>query len=719
MSQNDRLDGLVGAAGCKVPVRAATTAAITLSGEQTIDGIACVTGDRVLVKNQASGVANGIYVCDTGTWDRAKDADGSYDFALGSLIYVALGSTLAGTVWAEATASPIPDSTALTFTRALFSGLSGVTFLQAGTGAVSRAAQDKMRDIVNVFDFMTAAQIADVKAGTLTLDVKPAIDAAVTAMAAGGILWYPGSGGAGAAAANYKINGTVTTAANGITHKGEGPLAVTITQQSNTADSFVFSTCQFSGIEGMRITNNGTASAGYAVTFNKTGATGCFFGFARDLYIQNTWNGILIRSSTETRVSGVHLRGLLGTRGILFDGTGAGVNASFRAVCDDVVCDTAGNGNTTILWYCQDNYAYSLVLNKCTALYGSTGFAMVDSAATGTSYPIWCYAHDLECDHNVTAGVNLDRGEGFYATNSWIGSCSAGNGVNVGANYRGEVDVGNTRVMGNYQAGITIASGPVDVSIHDNMIGDNSVAGSGTYHGVTVAANATRFYITDNRIGDLVGVAGNNQGYGVFVSAGTSDNYIIRDNNCLGNVTGGIVDSGTGQSKIVRDNLGHVPSPFAQISNIPIGSVAYASIGTSAVHVAGTIYVAEIDVPFARTVTGIAVLNGGTVGTDNLIAALYGPDGGAAIATSALAGALSAGANVFQALAFTAPVTLMNPGRYFIAVQCNGTTATTRRIAAATYLNLTKTFAGVFGTIASLTVPTTTVADAGPIGYLY
>ena len=67
MSEISRTTGLVGYSGMKVPVRAATTAAITLSGEQTIDGIACVTGDRVLVKDQASAIANGIYCVDPAT----------------------------------------------------------------------------------------------------------------------------------------------------------------------------------------------------------------------------------------------------------------------------------------------------------------------------------------------------------------------------------------------------------------------------------------------------------------------------------------------------------------------------------------------------------------------------------------------------------------------------------------------------------------------------
>lgn len=53
----------------------ATTANITLSGTQTIDGIAVVAGNRVLVKDQASAPNNGIYVVAAGAWARATDAD--------------------------------------------------------------------------------------------------------------------------------------------------------------------------------------------------------------------------------------------------------------------------------------------------------------------------------------------------------------------------------------------------------------------------------------------------------------------------------------------------------------------------------------------------------------------------------------------------------------------------------------------------------------------
>lgn len=156
-----------------------------------------------------------------------------------------------------------------------------------------------------------------------------------------------------------------------------------------------------------------------------------------------------------------------------------------------------------------------------------------------------------------------------------------------------------------------------------------------------------------------------------------------------------------------------------KIGNIDIGNVAYASLGTSAVHVAGTIYSGEIFLPRSKLITGIGVLNGAIVGTDNLIVALYNLKG-TLLMTSALAGVLSAGANAFQEIPFISPLQVMTDGVYWLAVQCNGTTATTRRIAASTYLRRCKTTAGTFGTIPRFIAPPTTfTADVSPIGYVY
>lgn len=74
----------------KASVRAATTGNITLSGEQTIDTIPLVTGDRVLVKNQTAPAENGLYVVSTGSWSRSADAD-TWDELVSAFVFVESG----------------------------------------------------------------------------------------------------------------------------------------------------------------------------------------------------------------------------------------------------------------------------------------------------------------------------------------------------------------------------------------------------------------------------------------------------------------------------------------------------------------------------------------------------------------------------------------------------------------------------------------------------
>ncbi len=114
----DRRDGLSSATAVKGPCRVATTANITLSGLQTIDGVSVIADDRVLVKNQTDATANGIYVVDTGVWARAKDFSGNRDVKKGSLVYVTDGTAGSGQ-YVVTTANPIEiDTSSIAFTLA-------------------------------------------------------------------------------------------------------------------------------------------------------------------------------------------------------------------------------------------------------------------------------------------------------------------------------------------------------------------------------------------------------------------------------------------------------------------------------------------------------------------------------------------------------------------------------------------------------------------------
>lgn len=107
----------------------ATTANITLSGEQTIDGIA-TSASRVLVKNQSTGANNGIYTSGAGAWTRTTDYDTSGEVQAGTFTAIIQGTTQANTLWVQTTQNPTLGSSSLVFTQlagAIVSGIGGST----------------------------------------------------------------------------------------------------------------------------------------------------------------------------------------------------------------------------------------------------------------------------------------------------------------------------------------------------------------------------------------------------------------------------------------------------------------------------------------------------------------------------------------------------------------------------------------------------------------
>jgi hypothetical protein len=121
----------------KDSVRAATTANITLSGTQTLDGVALVAGNRVLVKDQTAASANGIYLVAAGAWTRASDFDTSGKVTSGAFAFVEEGTVNADSGWVLTTDGAITlGTTALTFVQ-----FSGAGQIDAGNGLTKTGNQ--------------------------------------------------------------------------------------------------------------------------------------------------------------------------------------------------------------------------------------------------------------------------------------------------------------------------------------------------------------------------------------------------------------------------------------------------------------------------------------------------------------------------------------------------------------------------------------------------
>lgn len=120
----------------KASVRVATNANITLSGIQTIDGVALVASDRVLVKAQTTASENGIYIVAAGSWARSPDADTSSEVTPGLFVFVEQGTNNADTGWVLTTDAPITLGT----TGLIFSQFSSAGTIFDGDGLIKNGA---------------------------------------------------------------------------------------------------------------------------------------------------------------------------------------------------------------------------------------------------------------------------------------------------------------------------------------------------------------------------------------------------------------------------------------------------------------------------------------------------------------------------------------------------------------------------------------------------
>lgn len=126
------VDGVATGLDVKASVRVATTGNITLSGTQTIDGVAVIAGNRVLVKDQTDPVENGLYAVAAGAWSRASDADTDMEVTAGLFTFATEGTVNGDTGWVLVTDDPIVvDTDPLSFTQ--FSSAISVSTLNSLT----------------------------------------------------------------------------------------------------------------------------------------------------------------------------------------------------------------------------------------------------------------------------------------------------------------------------------------------------------------------------------------------------------------------------------------------------------------------------------------------------------------------------------------------------------------------------------------------------------
>jgi hypothetical protein len=312
----------------KQPVLCGTTANITLSGLQTIDGVIVVAGNRVLVKSQTAPAQNGIYLASATAWSRAPDAD-TWDELISALVFVESGSTLAGSAWY----CTIQRGGTLGVTTITWSNFSVAASYSAGTGltltdyvfsitntgvaaAAYGSASKTLTATVNAQGQLTVLAATDIAiantqvSGLGTMSTQAASSVAIT----GGTINGTTIGGSTAAA----ITGTTITANTQFTGAGTGltgtATSLSIGGNAATATSATTATNLAGGATGS--VPYQTASG--ATTFLAAGTDGFVLKLTAGV---PTWaassSGTVTSVSGTGTVSGISLSGTVTSTGNL------------------------------------------------------------------------------------------------------------------------------------------------------------------------------------------------------------------------------------------------------------------------------------------------------------------------------------------------------------------------------------------------------------------
>ena len=406
------LDYFAAGLSWKQPVLCATTANISLTGIQTLDGISTVAGSRVLVKNQTAAAENGIYISASGAWARSEDAN-TWNELVSAMLFIEEGSTLAGKAfyctaqlggtlgvtavnWSNfSVAASYTAGTGLTLAASVFSitntGVTGATYGSGSAVPVFAVnAQGQLTSVTNTSIAISGSQITSGTVGTSYLSGSYTGITGVGTLTAG--TWNAGVigvvyGGTGAAT----LTGYV---------KGSGTTALTASATIPSSDITGLGTMSTQNANNVAITGGtiATLTSPIAVGSGGTGAS------TLTGYVKGTGTAALTASSTipSGDISGLGTMATQNANAVAITGgaiDGASVGATTASTGAFTYASTSSSTSTTpALSYNASNSAFvngatisgsylqNVMQNKSATAGASTNFAVSNDSGTDSTY---------------------------------------------------------------------------------------------------------------------------------------------------------------------------------------------------------------------------------------------------------------------------------------------------------------------------------------------
>ena len=551
--------------------RVSDTTTVTGTGNVTVSGVA-PTGYRTL--SAVLSVGDTFYYCisdqTNGKWETGTGTYVSANvFARTTVLSSSnSGSLVAFTDGTKTVFVTFPAAKMLQTTPGTV-GASAINVVATGS-ITARTLGNRAADIVNVKDFGAV--------GDGVADDTAAIQAAINAagIAGGGEVYFDRG--------TYKVTSTLAVAYNNVSFIGANPRGSLLYSTANSSKILSVTGTWFT-LRDMSFDYATTPVAGAVAIYLESQNTTLdnFVVFKSYVGIQ-LGNGTL-GSCGATRVSNFQLlthvdAGIYGYGSLDCFFSNGVINAANGT--------NAANGNIRLL-----NANEAFVMNNVDILLGV--YSIVTDAASYTAANRTAYSKFTNVYFDSSS-------QGTYLNNlvltSFIG-CWFSNG-RTGAGYFGcalnqsdEVSFLGCEFANCGGGGLNIAASAKRTKVIGCNVESNSyTAGAGVAHGIVIANSCSDFIITNNHCHN--GLFPGTQGFGIVLDSNVS-NFIVKDNNLLGNAAGSMYVGSVGGGGVIANNLGYAPgmtiptvtaSPYTYTAG-PYNETAYITGGTVSIITVG------------------------------------------------------------------------------------------------------------------------------------
>jgi hypothetical protein len=483
----------------KQPVLCATTANISLTGVQTLDGISAVAGSRVLVKNQTAAAENGIYISSASAWARSTDTN-DWTELLSAIVFVESGSTLAGSAW-YCTAQP---GGTIGTTAVNWSNFSVASVYTAGTGLTLASYQFSITPVGTAGTYGSASQVPVFitnASGQVTSVTNTSIAIAGNQITSGTIDTarlsgsYTGITGVGTLTA-----GTWNAGVIGVAYGGTGAATLTgYVKGSGTTALTASSTIPNTDISGLgtmstQNANNVAITGGTIATLTSPIAVGSGGTGASTLtgYVKGTGTAALTASSTipSGDISGLGTMATQNANAVAITGgtiNGASVGATTASTGAFTYISTSSFTSTTPTL--SFNAANAPFAAGATVSGSYLQFLLQNKSATAGASTNYVLSNDSGTDSTYYGEFGMNSS--VFSTSTPADFFSINNGVYFSA-HDGDVSIGSGNGFKSY-----FAWGTVGQSAH--VINAVGAIGLSTNLGTTPALSGTTGYGTSGQ----------------------------------------------------------------------------------------------------------------------------------------------------------------------------------------------------------------------------